>query len=54
MEFLYVFSLIFLSLFGLVMLIKTAVEAFLREDDRADKSAYKDIFTDMGVGRKRR
>ncbi|MGN0687736.1 MAG: hypothetical protein ACI4KA_06510 [Oscillospiraceae bacterium] len=46
MEFLYVFSLIFLSIFGLVMLIKSAVEAFMGKD--------KDIFSDMGVGRKRR
>lgn len=53
MEFLYIFSLIFLSLFGLVMLIKTAADAFLR-DDRRDNGSRRDKFSDMGVGRKRR
>ena len=53
MEFLYVFSLIFLSLFGLVMLIKTAADAFLGDGRRGD-GAKKDSISDMGVGRKRR
>ena len=53
MEFLYVFSLIFLSLFGLVMLIKTAADAFLR-DDKREHSSHKDRLSDMGVGEKRR
>ena len=53
MEFLYIFSLIFLSLFGLVMLIKTAADAFLR-DDRRGNGPHKDRPSDMGVRRKRR
>lgn len=53
MEFLYIFSLIFLSLFGLVMLIKTAADAFLRDEKRGGVP-HKDRTSDMGVGRKRR
>lgn len=53
MEFLYVFSLIFLSLFGLVMLLKMAAEAFLKDNKRGS-SAHNDSLSDMGVGRKKR
>ena len=54
MDFLYVFTWIFLSVFGLVLLIKTAADAVLKDDRQDKRRTDKDIFSDMGVGRKRR
>lgn len=53
MDFLYVFTWIFLSLFGLVMLLKAAADAFL-DDEKEQKKTDRDRFREMGVGRKRR
>lgn len=53
MDFLYVFTWIFLSLFGLVMLLKTAADALL-DDEKEQEKTDRDRFREMGVGQKRR
>lgn len=53
MEFLYVLAWMFLSIFGLVMLLRCAAEELFR-DNRRGRSSRKDRYSDMGVGQKRR